>query len=216
MQPDFDLAAWATLLCDSAAVRQSLTQPHCPQTAVQEAQHGTYLAAAQRKAAGHAAALQQMPVAAQNTSPPTRQTSLMGQLRLGQAVDKHSKTITTVCDETTCEAVSTPKASRHAAYQHPDSKQDYMLDSEHTFSSSGRFLVNQGWDLMPAMEILLAGLPTKILLIMSKHSREMCRFVGKLYFTPMILCTITCHAVSLLTAHNEFWFCFLLAEHAAW
>jgi len=66
----------------------------------------------------------------------------------------------------------------------------------YTLSSSGRFLVNQGWDLMPAMEILLAGLPTKILLIMSKHSREICRFVGKLYFTPMILCS---HALCMST-----------------
>ena len=72
--------------------------------------------------------------------------------------------------------------------------------SMHTLSSSGRFLVNQGWDLMPAMEILLAGLPTKILLIMSKHSREMCRFVGKLYFTPMILCS---HAQRMSTFWHD-------------
>ena len=55
---------------------------------------------------------------------------------------------------------------------------------------------------MPAMEILLAGLPTKILLIMSKHSREMCRFVGKLYFTPMILCSNASYA-SDATQHTK-------------
>ena len=42
---------------------------------------------------------------------------------------------------------------------------------------------------MPSMVILLAGLPTNTLLMMSTHSRERCRLGGKLYFTPMILCT---------------------------
>ena len=57
---------------------------------------------------------------------------------------------------------------------------------------------------MPAMEILLAGLPTKILLIMSRHSREMCRLVGKLYFTPMILCNMAPHAQDGMTCKFRF------------
>ncbi len=58
-----------------------------------------------------------------------------------------------------------------------------------TLSSSGRFLRNQGWERMPATVMLLAGLPTKILEMMSTHSRDRCRFWGKLYFMPMILCS---------------------------
>ena len=42
---------------------------------------------------------------------------------------------------------------------------------------------------MPAMEMRLPGLAWKILLIRSTHSRDRCRLLGKLYFTPMMRCT---------------------------
>ena len=49
--------------------------------------------------------------------------------------------------------------------------------------------MNQGWERMPPMEMRLPGLAWKILLMRSTHSRDRCRLLGKLYFTPMMRCT---------------------------
>ena len=48
--------------------------------------------------------------------------------------------------------------------------------------------MNQGWERMPPIEMRLPGLAWKILLMRSTHSRDRCRLLGKLYFTPMMRC----------------------------
>ena len=47
--------------------------------------------------------------------------------------------------------------------------------ADHTLSSSGRFLRNQGWLRMPSTLMRFAGLPTKIFAMMSTHSLDKCK-----------------------------------------